>query len=305
MGEKPPLSIGMCAQLACALDVASLKPGNVSLRFFHDDMKALDFLFSAAAIAPVMEQAPFQSVGQTIHDSIRATRRLVSTNTNLGIVLLLAPLASVPPNLDLRGGLIRALIRLSVNDARAAYEAIRLAEPGGLGTVNEQDVLNEPTVTLREAMALAADRDLVARQYVNDFEQVFEGANYLQEQLRNQQMTILSAVQHTFIQLLAKHPDSLIARKFGREVAVKVSARAREVANAGFDEMQIWQFDAWLRGGCAEPLPREPLTAYYPQTVPGLPNPGTTADLVTASLFVAFRRGIIELPRPTPEKPNT
>src|SRR5207248_1102145 len=108
-------------------------------------------------------------VGDTILDCIRATRRVTNVNTNLGIVLLLAPLASVQPGLDLRGGVMRVLMRLDVADARAAYEAIRRAQPGGLGTVPEQDVIGDPTVTLREAMALAADRDLVARQYVNDF----------------------------------------------------------------------------------------------------------------------------------------
>ena len=142
-------------------------------------MTAIDFLLSAAAIAPVLDQAPLRRVGDTILDCIRATRKVTNVNTNLGIVLLLAPLASVQPHLDLRGGVMRALMRLDVADARAAYEAIRLAQPGGLGTVAEQDVAAEPTVTLREAMALAADRDLIARQYVNDFEQVFEGAEIL------------------------------------------------------------------------------------------------------------------------------
>jgi triphosphoribosyl-dephospho-CoA synthase len=302
VNEKPPLSIGMCAQLACVFDVVSYKPGNVSLMFFHGEPASVEFLLSAAAIASVMEQAPFQSIGQTILESIRATRRVVNTNTNLGIVLLLAPLASVPPNLDLKGGLIRALIRLTVEDARAAYEAIRLAQPGGLGTVEQQDVVNEPTVTLREAMGLAADRDMVARQYVNDFEQVFEGATYLQEHLRDKQTTISSAVQRAFVQLLAKYPDSLISRKYGREVALRVTARASEVANSGFDEMQMIHFDSWLRHGCAEQLPAEPLTAYFLPTVPGRPNPGATADLVTASLFVALRRGMIELPRPKLEE---
>src|SRR5581483_10585401 len=105
-----PLPIGLCAQLACILDVASYKPGNVNFNtaMFYDTTP-LDFLLSAAAIAPVMEQAPLRRVGDTILDSIRATRRVTNVNTNLGIVLLLAPLANVPPHLDLRGGLIRAL----------------------------------------------------------------------------------------------------------------------------------------------------------------------------------------------------
>jgi triphosphoribosyl-dephospho-CoA synthase len=151
VAEETPSSIGLCAYAACMFDVMTQKPGNVHFAYFFDHMTAIDFLLSAAAIAPVMEQAPLRRVGETILDSIRATRRVTSVNTNLGIVLLLAPLASVPPSLDLRGGVIRALMRLTVEDARSTYEAIRLAKPGGLGTVEYQDVFQEPTVTLREA----------------------------------------------------------------------------------------------------------------------------------------------------------
>src|SRR4051794_22525337 len=115
-----PLSIGLCAQAACILDVTTFKPGNVNLDFSFIDMTAADFLFSAAAVAPILDQAPFRRIGDTILECIRATRRVTAVNTNLGIVLLLAPLASVPRHLDLQGGLIRALMRLDVADARAA-----------------------------------------------------------------------------------------------------------------------------------------------------------------------------------------
>jgi triphosphoribosyl-dephospho-CoA synthase len=118
--------------MACIFDVAFKKPGNIS---FASQLEYVDFLVSAAAIAPIMEQAPLRPVGATILDSVRATRRVTAGNTNLGIVLLLAPLASVPPNMDLRGGLMRALMRLNIADARDAYEAIRLARPGGMGHV--------------------------------------------------------------------------------------------------------------------------------------------------------------------------
>src|SRR5688572_28330228 len=101
MAESDPPSIGLCAQLACILDVAAFKPGNVNLVFGFRDMTAFDLLASAAAIAPVLEQAPLRRVGDTILDCIRATRKVTATNTNLGIVLLLAPLATVPPHVDL------------------------------------------------------------------------------------------------------------------------------------------------------------------------------------------------------------
>src|SRR5262249_29120265 len=143
---------------------------------FHDfdDTTYVDFLMSAAAAAPVLETAGQRRVGQTVLEGVRATRRVVASNTNLGILLLLAPLAAVPREEDLRAGLVRVLDSLDVDDARAVYEAIRLAAPAGLGRVAEQDVAAEPTVGLRQVMALAAERDLVARQYANGFREVFD-----------------------------------------------------------------------------------------------------------------------------------
>jgi triphosphoribosyl-dephospho-CoA synthase len=276
-----PLPIGMCAQAACILDVAVLKPGNVALLSGFRDMNATDMLLSAAAIAPVLDRAPLHRVGDTILECIRATRCVTTANTNLGIVLLLAPLASVQPGIDMRGGLMRVLMRLDVADARSAYEAIRLARPGGLGTVAEQDVSTEPTVTLREAMGLAADRDLVARQYVNDFDQVFEGVEFLRQEMRRPKPIAGGAMVHLFIRMLAKYPDSLIVRRHGQRAADEVSARAELIvtSKSRFDFDSLLGFDEWLRNQVHPPR-----------------NPGTTADLVTASLFVALRQNIIQLP---------
>ncbi len=100
-------------------------------------------------------------------DAIRATRRVVATNTNLGIVLLLAPLAAVPRDNRCAQGIPAVLDALTVEDARDVFAAIRLASPGGLGQAAEQDVADEPSLPLRQIMALAADRDLVARQYAD------------------------------------------------------------------------------------------------------------------------------------------
>jgi triphosphoribosyl-dephospho-CoA synthase len=286
--NEPP-SIGMCAQAACILDVAIRKPGNVALLSGFRDMNATDMLLSGAAIAPILDQAPLRRVGETILDCIKATRRVTSANTNLGIVLLLAPLASVQPGLDLRGGLTRTLMRLDVHDARLAYEAIRMAQPGGLGSVAEQDIAAEPTVTLREAMALAAERDLVARQYVNDFELVFEGAEFLRREMRRSRPSVGGAVTQLFIHTLAKYPDSLIVRRHGQRAADEVSERARQIVatKSRFDLDSLIGFDEWLRQQVSPPR-----------------NPGTTADLAVASLFVTLRQNIIQLPLPLVSPPG-
>jgi triphosphoribosyl-dephospho-CoA synthase len=276
-----PLSIGMCAQAACILDVATYKPGNVSLISPFPDMTAKDMLLSAAAIAPVLEQARFRRVGLTILDCIQATRRVTNVNTNLGIVLLLAPLASVTPDPDLRDGLERVLTGLDVADARSTYEAIRLANPGGLGKVAEQDVWSVPTISLREVMGLAADRDLVARQYVNNFKQVFENVESIREDLKQPQASLGRIVTRSFLRILSKNPDSLVIRKFGRETAEELSQRAGRIVSLSAMEFDkaVLNLDAAMWGRF---------------------NPGTTADLVVASLFVGLRQNIIQLPLPKP-----
>ncbi|HEY8504297.1 MAG TPA: triphosphoribosyl-dephospho-CoA synthase, partial [Gemmataceae bacterium] len=146
--------IGRWAQLACIWEATARKPGNVHRFADFEDLTYLDFLLSAAAAAPELDRAPDRPVGGTILAAVRATAEVATTNTNLGIVLLLAPLASVPEGTDLREGVREELDALTVEDAGSAYEAIRRARPGGLGEVPEADVRGEPDRTLREVMAL-------------------------------------------------------------------------------------------------------------------------------------------------------
>ncbi|MBC7250970.1 MAG: triphosphoribosyl-dephospho-CoA synthase, partial [Anaerolineae bacterium] len=88
-----PDEVVQAAQIACLIEVSASKPGNVSRLYDFHDMRMEDFLLSAAAIGPAMRQAGQVSVGETILRAIQDTKRLVRANTNLGIVLLLAPLA--------------------------------------------------------------------------------------------------------------------------------------------------------------------------------------------------------------------
>jgi triphosphoribosyl-dephospho-CoA synthase len=167
-----------------------------------------------------------------------------------------------------------------VLDAALVYRAIRLAQPGGLGEVPEQDIASEPTMTLRAAMALAADRDLIARQYANGFREVLDEALPDFRQSVQSGQSLETAVIAAYLNLLARHPDSLIARKFGTDCAVEVSRRAAELLGAGWPEREeagrlFAEFDDWLR----QPAQRM--------------NPGTTADLITAALYTALREGTI------------
>jgi triphosphoribosyl-dephospho-CoA synthase len=277
------LPTGLCTQAACILEVTTPKPGNVNRWHDFEDATLLDFLLSAAAIAPVMEAACTRRVGETALAAVRATRRVTRANTNLGIVLLLAPLAAVPREQPLRPALQALLDRLDVEDSRLVYEAIRLAAPGGLGHAPEQDVSQQPTLPLRQIMALAGGRDLVARQYANGFREVLDEALPVLGGRLERGDDVEAAIIACHLHLMTHHPDTLIARKRGQAEAEEASRRARIVLDQGWPEnaqarQALTELDAWLR---AQGHSR---------------NPGTSADLTTACLFVALREGIIQLP---------
>jgi triphosphoribosyl-dephospho-CoA synthase len=281
------IDIGLCAQTACIWEATARKPGNVHPYRNFGDVTYLDFVLSAASIGPVLNNAFNRRVGETILECVRATQRVTRTNTNLGIILLLAPLAAVPANEEMRSGVARILDGLDVEDARLAYQAIRHARPGGLGAAAEQDVAAEPTISLREAMVLSADRDLIARQYANGYREVFDDAVAAMVDSLQRAGALEQAIIRTQLLLLSRHPDTLIARKLGPAEAEVASARAGRVLAGGWPEkesgrLEFERFDDWLRDECHAR------------------NPGTTADLITAALFVLLRDGRIGLPPQIP-----
>ena len=286
-GKHRILSLGQCAQLACLWEVTARKPGNVHRFRDFDDVTYTDFLLSSVALGEVMNDAPLMPVGPLVFEAVRQTQRFVRSNTNLGIILLLAPLAVATRLPRLQVSIREVLAGLDREDTSDVYAAIRLANPAGLGRVEEQDVNDEPTLPLREVMALAADRDLIARQYVNGFREVFDdGVPALR---RGAEITgcLEGAIIFCHLSLMAEHPDSLIARKRGFAEAEEASRRAASVLDFGWPHTSsgraaIADLDDWLR---AEGHSR---------------NPGTTADLVTASLFAALRTGILTLPPSLP-----
>jgi triphosphoribosyl-dephospho-CoA synthase len=284
--------IGLAAALACQTEVEASKPGNVTPRYAFPEMKYEDFLASAAAIRPVLADARRRRVGHIILSAVEATRRVIAANTNLGTVLLLAPLAraaalgtrSVPatdPSFESLDGTphllrdsVRSVLRdLDVRDAAQAYEAIRLASPGAMGRVPSHDLSSTPQVSLLEAMRSAQDHDAVAREYATDFEITFESGLPTLERGVAEGLELLDATVELFLELLSRTPDTLIQRKFGR-AAAEEAARAASVTLASGPSgstaraRAVAELDGWLR------------------SVERRWNPGTTADLVAATLFV-------------------
>jgi triphosphoribosyl-dephospho-CoA synthase len=270
-------------RLSCLLEAGARKPGNVHPEASFDDLSHAEMVHSAHLIAPLFDHARVRGVGATILDAVTLTRREVGKNTNLGIILLLAPLCAVPLNVPVFEGINNVLDNLTIDDARQVYQAIRIAEPGGLGRSEQQDVRDEPTVSLKEAMSLAQERDNIARQYANGFDDIL---HFGLEQLSHELGFVdrwENAVIRLQLQLMSYLPDSLIARKCGPEVAYEAGLRARTVLETDWSDYDItWEllqeFDDWLR---ADGNRR---------------NPGATADLIVACLYAGFREGILTPP---------
>jgi triphosphoribosyl-dephospho-CoA synthase len=264
-------------QLACLLEVSAAKPGNVTPVHDFADMTYADMVRSALALGPVFarRRARARSVGELIGDGVQATARVARANTNLGIVLLFAPLvraaATQHAGEALRAATERTLAQLDVDDAAAAFAAIAHARPGGLGEAPDHDVRAPARVSLREAMAAAAHRDSIASEYATGYPIVFDtGLRLLADALREGAGT-LEAIVSLHLGLLASHPDTLIERKAGATTARAVSQAAQNVRDGTRSRED---FDASLRG------PDHRL------------NPGTTADLVAATLLAALLSGV-------------
>jgi len=288
--------VAIAAQLACLIEASAPKPGNVSPGRHFSDARYEDFLASAAAIGEPMAGAGTRPVGVTVRLAVEATARWTRSNINLGIILLLAPLARAAlalngvgslfpdghgkkaPDPLIRDALRHVLETTTVEDARDVYAAIRLAAPGGLGRVEAQDVAGEPTMTLVDVMRLAADRDLIAREYTTAFDMTFLAGVPALERARGEALSWDDAVVETFLSLLAAAPDTHIARRSGTAMAVEVSRQARAALAAGgvrsaAGRRAIDDMDRGLRDARH--------TA----------NPGTAADLTAAAIFVALLGG--------------
>ncbi len=268
-----PRQIAAAFDQACRDELAAPKPGNVHVFAGGHRMTAADFERSAAAAAGPLTAASAR-IGTRILDAVEATFASVGSNTNLGIVLLCAPLAAAaePKPDDLRGSLAKALVALDRKDAALAFRAIARASPAGLGRSDRHDVFAPATVGLREAMAEAADRDRIALQYVTDFADIFG----LGEQSLANALAISPDLRRattlTYLGYLAAFADSHILRKQGAGTAEQVRREAAKLqaktqALPGLDDIlpTLLDWDASLKRAGV--------------------NPGTSADLTVATLF--------------------
>ena len=272
------LTLSQLYRQACEIELQAFKPGNVSVYSEGHDMTVADFSLSAKISADPISN-PDYSLGEKIYYAVKATREAVGCNTNLGIILLCAPLIQAVQNSTgqqtLKTALAEVLQNTSKQDADWVFKAITLAAPGGLGESDQQDVNNLPSVTLTEAMAIAADKDRIALQYTNCFKDIFDFGV-----LEYNRAFVLSddsgwAALAVFTKMLSSYPDSHIERKYGKQYSEWIAedmvllSQAMKTANK-LDEVlpMLYSIDK----------------AFKAKKI----NPGTTADLTVATVLVAL-----------------
>ncbi|MDO9267986.1 MAG: triphosphoribosyl-dephospho-CoA synthase [Methylobacter sp.] len=263
---------------ACEVDVQAFKPGNVSVYAEGHDMTVADFRTSAKVSAEPLCN-PDYSLGEKIYYAVKATREAVGCNTNLGIVLLCAPLIQAisgkPSGLTLRQAVSKVIAGTTIEDADWVFKAITLASPGGLGSSDQQDVNEKASVTLTEAMKIASAKDRIALQYTTDYQDIF---NFL---LLRYNISLDRwgdrnwAAVAVYADMLSQFPDSHIERKYGDQYSEMIATKMAQLSE------ELSKTD--------NPEQIKPLLFCLDQELKLYDiNPGTTADMIVATVLTAF-----------------
>lgn len=260
---------------ACMAELQAIKPGNVHAFADGHGMTIYDFIKSADVSAPLIAQSDL-TVGERIFSAVEATQQAVGMNTNLGLVLLCAPLIHAALHRDetqtFQQSLSETLNHLTIDDARLAGQAIVLANPAGLGSANKNDVHQQPDVTLQEMMQSAQTKDRIAWQYANEFSDIFDFGltRYGAAMAKWQNQAWATTALH--LGFMANQLDTHVIRKYGEALAATLKAEAQEIEtcywltdNPKLIQKKLLEWDASLKIRKI--------------------NPGTSADLTVACLL--------------------
>jgi|TARA_X000001036_G_scaffold22353_1_gene18737 triphosphoribosyl-dephospho-CoA synthase len=260
---------------SCKKDIELIKPGNVNLLSSHKDTKAQDYLDSAILSSKELFNQNY-SLGKRILESVNVTRSQVNVNTNLGIILLCAPVIQSYidfNNLDLREGIKKTLSTTSIKDTHDLCAAINISSPGGLGDSDMYDTASYPNASIKQIMDYSQEYDRISYQYSHNFSDIFDFIIPKLEFLNQRYESLDISLSLLFIEILAKIPDSHISRKFGDKIAKKTS-------NNAHDLLKILD-----REHDPDYLAKALNNLDYEYKKKGI-NPGTTADLLVASLMI-------------------
>ncbi len=268
---------GDAIRWACVFEATAPKAGNVYPGQSFDDLSHADFIIAADIAADHLDR-PTDRISENMLRAVRCTREATGTNVNLGIVLLLGPLISAEGLIasdacERRGWQVataEAIESLDHIDGANIYASINVAIAGGMGQVDDMDVgSTHSIIDIRAAMGAAQHRDRIAKQYVTYFQDFFDNVVPVVLQSLCEVGDVLHGIARAHVRLLAESPDTLIARKCGGQVAEEVRQRASLVDVD--DPLAMRNFDESLRSADHRL------------------NPGTTADLIAAALYVLIR----------------
>lgn len=293
-----PELIAKIAQIASVLEVSGHpKPGNVHRTQDFDDMIFEDFLISGIVVGDIMKKAAERGkkykddyslhkirLGEIIKEAVLETDKWIGNNTNLGIIILLAPLSAAAGMsndvTELRKNVERIMNATTSKDAINLYDAINAADAGGMGEQEELDVADteargriiKEDISMFKVFEMSAKWDLLSKELTTGMPVTFEtGFPTFKETKASYGLN--KATVQTFLTILAQNPDTLISRKYGMDTARIVSADADSILqNGGIlnaqGELLIRQFDT--------------------QLLKNKFNPGTTADITAASIMVTL-----------------
>jgi triphosphoribosyl-dephospho-CoA synthase len=283
--KTSPDRVAQAAMLAMLIELSSSpKPGNVDRGHDFEEIKFHHFLISAVSAYPIFRDAALgsDSTGTLIRRAVSSWRGWgLSQNTHFGTVALLVPLAKAAGRGgDLKVEVGRVLEETTAEDAAEFYVAFNVAgarvaevEELSLKDPEASDRVRSEGRTLLDLMRLSQGHDLVAREWSTAFERSFEIAELLEKRVA--ELGTNDGVVMVYLEALAEVPDSLVATKFGMEKAEEVSERVGLIL--GFEAGETLRL--------AEELDRE----FVAEDI----NPGSTADLIGAALFIALVRGTI------------
>jgi triphosphoribosyl-dephospho-CoA synthase len=277
---------------ACVLEATAPKAGNVFPGRRFEDLSFVDFVHAAEITAAAFDRHA-ERFSQAVWVAADKIAEEIHTNVNLGILLLLGPLVQSELQLarnrrssqplspaQWRATIVELLSKIDAEDTNRLYAAINRLAPGGMGKADKMDLASPAPTDFLAAMISAADRDRIATNYRDGFQDLFENVVPCVHRNVTADRDLLAGIAKAHLELLAEQPDTLIRRKFGETVAADVQQRAADTLKAASPEAET-EFDHFLRSGATS-------IAGSHRTI----NPGTTADLIAAALYVLLRNPV-------------
>ncbi len=270
--------VKMAFEYSCKLDVFSIKPGNVFLDHPAYGMTHKDFLQSSMACSDIICEHNMD-IGKKILESVEASMDVVGCNTNLGIILLCVPIVEAiysdnNHKFD-QNNLKNVINNIGYKQTRDIYKAINIANAGGMGSKPEFDLKESKSgkFTILDAMNYARKYDFIANEYSNYFHNIINVISKNWRNYFNIMKNAENATTATFLKQISSNPDSLVARKHGLNAAEELSQRFKVIA------------DDYCASKNPNTLNNKLLLMDSELKIQGL-NPGTTADVVVASIFL-------------------